>query len=276
MTAVLRDILVKPIEWNSIIKGAISSVRSLGHTKWETLCFGPLHSQKSLVTSIGSGADVEISLADTSISSVDDGVAEGLNTPIAIVGMAGRFPDADSVEELWKLLSDGVDCHKVVSKILRLSSEINTNPNDAKIPSDRFDPTTHLPKDKGASVYGNFMKNPGLFDARFFNMSPREAMQTDPQQRLALVTAYEALEMAGYVPGRTPSTRLDRVGSFFGQTTDDYKDVNVVQDVDTYYVSGVVRAFGPVSISLGFPSLAWPQNIPRSPLCMLKQLVFSC
>lgn len=78
-------------------------------------------------------------------------------------------------------------------------------------------------------------------------MSPREAAQTDPQQRLALVTAYEALEMSGYVPNRTPSTQLDRIGSFYGQTTDDYKDVNVVQDIDTYYVSGVIRAFGPVS-----------------------------
>lgn len=92
------------------------------------------------------------------------------------------------------------------------------------------------------------MKNAGHFDARFFNMSPREAMQTDPQQRLALVTAYEALELAGYVPGQTPSTQVERIGSFYGQTTDDYKDVNVVQEIDTYYVSGVIRAFGPVSI----------------------------
>lgn len=121
-----------------------------------------------------------------------------------------------------------------------------------QIPSDRFDPAKYVSKDgkhknKSATEYGNFMKSPGMFDARFFNMSPREAMQTDPQQRLALVTAYEALEMAGYVPGRTSSTQI---GTFFGQTTDDYKDVNVVQDIDTYYVSGVVRAFGPVSVPL--------------------------
>ncbi|KAH8434285.1 type I polyketide synthase [Aspergillus melleus] len=241
LSAVLSDVLVHPIEWSSIINGAISSVLSLGRTKWETQCFGPLHSQKLLVAAISSGAGVEVTLADTSIQAQKGHGRNTANTPIAIVGMAGRFPDADSVEELWKLLSDGIDCHKV-------------------IPSDRFDPTTHISQDKGASVYGNFMKNPGLFDARFFNMSPREAMQTDPQQRLALVTAYEALEMAGYVPGRTPSTRLERIGSFYGQTTDDYKDVNVVQDIDTYYVSGVVRAFGPGRVSranqLGGPCLS--------------------
>ncbi|PLB48723.1 putative polyketide synthase [Aspergillus steynii IBT 23096] len=241
LNAVLEDILIKPIEWSNIIEGAISSVHSIGHTKWNTQCFGPLHSQKSLVAAISAGADVEILLADMSTHSTTSHSGEPLNTPIAIVGMAGRFPDADSVEELWRLLADGIDCHKV-------------------IPNDRFDPATHLSSDKGASMYGNFMKSPGMFDARFFNMSPREAMQTDPQQRLALVTAYEALEMAGYVPGRTPSTRLERVGSFYGQTTDDYKDVNIVQDIDTYYVSGVVRAFGPGRVSranqLGGPCLS--------------------
>ncbi|KAJ5572589.1 polyketide synthase [Penicillium hetheringtonii] len=189
LKAVLEDILASPIEWGNIIKGAITSIHSMGHAKWESQCFGPSHSQRSLVAAISAGMGVEVS-----------------------------------------------------------------------IPSDRFDPTTHLSKDKGVSIYGNFMKDPGMFDARFFNMSPREAMQTDPQQRLALVTAYEALEMAGYVPGRTPSTRLERIGSFYGQTTDDYKDVNIVQDIDTYYVSGVVRAFGPGRVSranqLGGPCLS--------------------
>lgn len=103
---------------------------------------------------------------------------------------------------------------------------------------------------KSKSPYGCFIDEPGMFDPRFFNMSPREASQTDPQQRLALVTAYEALEMAGYVPNATPSTQLDRVGTFYGQTTDDYKDLNTSQDISTYYVSSVIRAFGPVSTGI--------------------------
>lgn len=80
-------------------------------------------------------------------------------------------------------------------------------------------------------------------------MSPREATQTDPMQRLALITAYEALEMAGYVPNRTPSTRLDRIGTFYGQTSDDWREINEAQDIDTYFITGGVRAFGPVSCS---------------------------
>ncbi len=83
-------------------------------------------------------------------------------------------------------------------------------------------------------------------------MSPREAAQTDPMQRLMLSTAYEAMEMAGIVPGRTPSTKTDRIGTFYGQTSDDWREVNAAQDIDTYFISGGVRAFGPGRINYHF------------------------
>lgn len=81
-------------------------------------------------------------------------------------------------------------------------------------------------------------------------MSPREALETDPGQRLALVTAYEALESSGFVPNRTPSTRLDRVGTFNGQVTDEYKEQNMAQEVGTYFIPGSMRAFATVSFVL--------------------------
>ncbi len=58
--------------------------------------------------------------------------------------------------------------------------------------------------------------------------------------------------MSGYVLGSSPSTQADRVESFWIQTTDDSRDLNASQDTDTYYVSGVVRAFGPVNAVLLF------------------------
>ena len=91
-----------------------------------------------------------------------------------------------------------------------------------------------------------------MFDAQFFNMSPREALQTDPGQRLALVTAYEALEMSGCVLGRTPSTQSERIGTFYGQTSDEYKEQNMAQDIGTYFIPGTMRAFGPVSVHTSF------------------------
>ena len=69
-------------------------------------------------------------------------------------------------------------------------------------------------------------------------MSPREAKTVDPTQRLLLMVAYEALEKAGYSDdhGR-------RIGTFFGQATDDYRETNAGQDIDLYYVPGGMRAF---------------------------------
>jgi monodictyphenone polyketide synthase len=105
---------------------------------------------------------------------------------IAIVGMSCRMPGgATDTEKFWRLLESGLDVHR-------------------KIPADRFDVDSHFdPAGKRVNTshtpYGCFIDEPGLFDAPFFNMSPREAQQTDPMQRLAIVTAYEALERAGYV-----------------------------------------------------------------------------
>lgn len=100
--------------------------------------------------------------------------------------------------------------------------------------------------------YGCFIDEPGLFDPRFFNMSPREANQTDPMQRLALSTAYEAMEMAGFVRDRTPTTQAHRVATFYGQTSDDWREINAAQDIDTYFITGGVRAFGPGRINYHF------------------------
>ncbi|KAI1271590.1 polyketide synthase for naphthopyrone YWA1 [Xylaria sp. FL0933] len=157
---------------------------------------------------------------------------------IAIIGYSGRFPEAANAEGLWKILQEGRDVHR-------------------EIPADRFDVNAHYDptgKIKNTSTirYGCFINEPGVFDARFFNISPREADQSDPAQRLALMTAYEALEMAGVVPDKTPSTQRDRVGVFYGMTSDDWREVNSGQDVGTYYIPGTNRAFTPGRINYFF------------------------
>ena len=149
---------------------------------------------------------------------------------LAVVGMSCRLPGGANDHELfWKILEEARDVHTTV-------------------PPDRFDLTTHYdPTGKTANAtqvpYGNFIDNPGFFDAGFFNMSPREAEETDPMHRLALVTAYEALEMAGFSPNRTPSTNLKRVGTFYGQASDDWRELNASQNIGTYAVPGGERAF---------------------------------
>ncbi|KAL2855954.1 hypothetical protein BJY01DRAFT_263892 [Aspergillus pseudoustus] len=152
------------------------------------------------------------------------------DSKLAIVGMACRLPGgANDPELFWELLEQGRDSHTTV-------------------PADRFDLETHYDssgKTENATQtpFGNFIDRPGFFDAGFFNMSPREAEQTDPMHRLALVTAYEAMEMAGLVPGRTQSTQPNRIGTFYGQASDDWRELNASQNISTYAVPGGERAF---------------------------------
>jgi len=72
--------------------------------------------------------------------------------------------------------------------------------------------------------FGCFLTDPGLFDNRLFNISPREALQMDPLQRMLLMTTYEALGMAGY--SNEDSEKLSRIATYFGQTTEDWRTVN--------------------------------------------------
>lgn len=80
----------------------------------------------------------------------------------------------------------------------------------------------------------------GLFSNtlfRFFKISPREARSMDPQQRILLHTAYEALEDSGYVPDSTPTSRPEAFGCYIGVATHDYLQ-NLRNDIDVYYSTG--------------------------------------
>ncbi|HET9620458.1 MAG TPA: type I polyketide synthase, partial [Kofleriaceae bacterium] len=104
---------------------------------------------------------------------------------VAIVGLAGRFPGARSVDELWANLCDGVE-------------SITTLGADELPPALRGDPT-YVPR---SGVLDDIER----FDAGLFGFSPREAELIDPQRRLFMECAWEALEHAGYDPRRYPGS----------------------------------------------------------------------
>ncbi|KAF2230550.1 ketoacyl-synt-domain-containing protein [Viridothelium virens] len=160
---------------------------------------------------------------------------------IAIVGMSGRFPHAQSMDALWDILVRGVDTHELVPP-----SRWNANTHVGEVT------TTSATKNVSGTGFGCWLQDAADFDARFFNMSPREAPQVDPAQRIALLTAAEALEHAGIVPGRTQSTQKDRVGVYFGSTSNDWMETNSAQDIDTYFIPGGNRAFIPGRINYHF------------------------
>lgn len=237
----LFDMLKAPVRWDFLLEESVGQVTANTKATSKIFAIGVSNVANSLVSAIKAGGLSSVSALDHSIWALpEDSPSQGRtqNDKIAIVGMAGRFPSAANHEALWELLEKGLDVHR-------------------KVPADRFDADAHCDpsgkgKNKSHTPFGCFIDEPGLFDPRFFNMSPREAAQTDPMGRLALVTAYEALEMSGYVPNRTPSTKLHRIGTFYGQTSDDWREINASENVDTYFITGGVRAFAPGRINYYF------------------------
>ncbi|HEX5871014.1 MAG TPA: polyketide synthase, partial [Longimicrobium sp.] len=143
---------------------------------------------------------------------------------IAVVGMAGRFPGAPGVDALWANLRAGVE------SIRHFTDEELAA---AGVPEPlRTDPA-YVPA-------GGALAEVDLFDAAFFGMTPREAQITDPQQRLFLEVAWEALEHAGYDAARVPG----RVGVYAGTSMSSYY-LNLLSRPD------VTAAAGGMAVNMG-------------------------
>src|ERR1044072_5237191 len=101
---------------------------------------------------------------------------------IAIIGMAGRFPGAKDIDQFWQNLRDGVESISFFS-----DEEVEREGVDRSL----------LDDPKYVKAHGR-LEDSDMFDAAFFGFTPREAEITDPQQRIFLECAWEALENAGY------------------------------------------------------------------------------
>ncbi|KAI3339589.1 hypothetical protein F4824DRAFT_455895 [Ustulina deusta] len=140
---------------------------------------------------------------------------------VAVIGMACKFPGADSIDEFWGVLSEG-----------RSMLE--------EIPTERFD-RKNLPRSpRGLRFWGNFVNDIESFDHKFFKKSAREAASMDPQQRLLLQVAYQALESSGYF---SDLSKPRDIGCYIGSCSTDY-DGNVASHPPTAYsTTGTLRAF---------------------------------
>ncbi|KAK7992149.1 Type I Polyketide synthases (Type I PKS) [Apiospora saccharicola] len=230
----LQSVFLEQSSWYNLVR---SSNQALERFPPERVVIVPMAcgAGRALSQALGSSCSpLAVELASVPLPpspppGIKDSKGDTAQSKIAIVGMSGRFPGADDLEGFWDLLRRGLDVHKVTPPL-------------------RWDVQTHVDvsgqprKNTSATPYGCWLEQPGLFDAKFFGMSPREAEQVDPAQRLALMTTYEALEDGGLVPG-VGSMKRDRVGVCYGVTSNDWMETNSAQDIDTYMIPGGNRAF---------------------------------
>ncbi|KAI0103346.1 hypothetical protein GGR51DRAFT_573276, partial [Nemania sp. FL0031] len=226
LETVLLSIFVEVCDWKktreNLFEEAFKYLEHDPKARYRLMCVGP--GTRSLLQA--APIHHQISVVSTLPELAEDDMAD----MIAIVGLSLNYPGANSTEQLWDML-EKAEC------------------TASKIPSLRFDTPAQL-----RNRYGNFLEDPFQFDSSFFNISPREAKSMDPQHRLLLQAAFEALEDSGYYPNSTPSFQKETFGVFVGVATNDYVD-NLRQDIDVYYSPGTLRGFLSGRISYAFDFL---------------------
>jgi acyl transferase domain-containing protein len=132
------------------------------------------------------------------------------DTDIAVIGLAGRFPGAPNLDLFWKNLCQGVESIRAFS--------------DQELLAEGVDPET-LRKSNYVKA-GSILDDTEMFDAEFFGFNKREAEITDPQQRIFLECAWEALENAGHDPARFAGS----IGVFAGANLSCYLLNNLLKN----------------------------------------------
>lgn len=158
---------------------------------------------------------------------------------IAIVGVACRLPGADSIDELWDLVSSG-------------RSEAQELPTQRVNTAEAYPIyVDNRPRKSQQRFFGNFIAEVDAFDNAFFGISSREALFMDPQQRILLETAYQALDSSGYLRHHRRED-FDNVGCFIGTTYTEYLENTSGHSPSGFSATGTIRAFQNGKISHHF------------------------
>ncbi len=166
--------------------------------------------------------NIDINYAKTLLKEINDSTSETAeNSPIAIIGMAGKFPESESREEFWENLIAGKNCVSDFPPERRKDMDLMIA--DERI-ADKIGVRLANQTDDLSEMYkkGGYLKEIDKFDASFFNIPPKEAEAMNPYHRLFLECGYEAIEDAGY-GGKTLNGSL--TGVYVGRD----------HSIDTYY-----------------------------------------
>ena len=175
---------------------------------------------------------------------------DDLEDVVAIVGMSLKVAGGRDLEEFEQMLKTGESQHEVITRE-RMTPDMLFRDNSA---------------DPDRKWYGNFMRDADAFDHKFFKKSPRESMAIDPQGRLSLEAAYQALEQSGYfnemaMTSPAEQERRKHIGVYVGLCSYEY-DVNIhCHPTSAFTGTGELRSFIPGRVSHYFgwtgPSLTF-------------------
>ncbi len=206
------DAAMVDLGFNSIMVARLSSQLHLSHSvRVEPARLFEIKTprQLSLVVAENLAAPIpgtagERAVLETTTARLTPGPVIDASEPIAIIGIAGRYPASSSLDEFWENLGAGRDC---ISEI----------PGDRWPVDEYFDPNPETAAKNGKSYakWGGFISGLHEFDSVFFKISPLEAESMNPKERLVLETVWHLLEDAGHTP---KSLSEETVGVFFGVT----------------------------------------------------------
>ena len=234
---VISTILASRCEWYTLVTRVAKSLKNSKHSVLEVISFGlndcvpmsPFFNEQLRVTKTEAYKLIAKAVESPNQAPHPLEYPAFSDNAIAIIGAACRFPGANNLEELWELLSNGVDRH-------------------SELPTERFDLYGSFRACQSGSnandrrFFGNFINDIRRFDHSFFGMSSREALNLDPQQRILLELSYEALEDAGYLASHSRQAG-DPVGCFIGASLVEYLDNTNAYGPTAYTSTGTIRAF---------------------------------
>ena len=155
---------------------------------------------------------------------------------IAIIGMSCNFPGGEDMDEFWQTLVSGKSQHE-------------------ELPEGRFQfETPWRETNTKEKWYGNFIKDYDVFDHKFFKKGPREALNSDPQHRLLLHAAYQALEQTGYFS----RTGFDKhIACYLAPGNQEYASNAIGYAANAYTATGNLKSMcaGKISHHFGFTGM---------------------
>jgi acyl transferase domain-containing protein len=245
LKAASRAFLVEKFDWVKTFRSAVSTV--LRDRSSRVVEFGPERCVPPTLLRRLQGQIIHFELADTmqNVKATENPKSIPAATPlpavsendVAVIGMSCNVAGASDLEGYWKILLEGKSQHKPL------------------VPNDRFAMETPFrPSKEGDDKkrwFGNFLDDYDTFDHKFFRKSPREVLHMDPQQRLILQAAYQAVAQSGYYH---IAKQNSRIGCYIGVVANDYEHNIACTTPTAFSATGALRSYiaGKVSHYFGW------------------------